>query len=230
MTPRRPRWAIVVPVKQLAVAKSRLLAGDAVRRDLALAMALDTVRAAADCPAVSEVIAVSDDRLAVEALRALGVHVVPDRPDAGLNPALAHGAREAALRDPAVAVAAMSADLPALRPEDLDEILALADATSSAVVADTNGEGTTLLTARPAGLFRPCFGEQSRRAHVDAGALDLTAAAAASLRQDVDTVADLAAAAGLGCGSSTSEVLARHPELLAAVHPHRATADGEHLQ
>ena len=229
MTATRPRWAIVVPVKQLAVAKSRLLASDAVRRELALAMALDTVRAAAACPSVAVVVAVSDDPRAVEALTALQVLVVPDRPDAGLNPALAHGALEAASREPHVGIAAMSADLPALRAADLQELLVLAAGAASAVVGDAGGEGTTLLTARSAETFHPRFGEQSRRAHVAAGAVDLTAAAAPSLRQDVDTVADLAVAAGLGCGPRTSDVLTRHPDLLLAVHPREATADGRQL-
>jgi 2-phospho-L-lactate/phosphoenolpyruvate guanylyltransferase len=230
MTTPRPRWAIVVPVKHLAAAKSRLLASGAVRRELALAMALDTVRAAAACPAVTVVVAVSDDRQAVDALQAAGVLVVPDRPDAGLNPALAHGAQEAAARHPGVGIAAMSADLPALRPGDLDAVLVLAAGTESAVVGDAGGEGTTLLTARSAEFFRPRFGEQSRRAHVAAGAVDLTASTTAPLRQDVDTVADLAVAAALGCGPATSAVLARHPELLRAVYPHETAVDGQHLQ
>jgi 2-phospho-L-lactate guanylyltransferase len=230
MTATRARWAIVLPVKQLAVAKSRLIASDDVRQDLALAMALDTVRAAAACPAVSEVVAVSDDALAVAALGALGIHVVPDRPDAGLNPALEYGGRAAAARDPGAGIAAMSADLPALRPVDLEEILALAAGTASAVVGDAGGEGTTLLTARPAEDFQPRFGGRSRMAHVAAGAVDLTAAAAASLRQDVDTVADLAVAARLGCGPATVQVLDRHPELLVTLNPHGTPPGGAHLE
>jgi 2-phospho-L-lactate guanylyltransferase len=230
MTANRPRWAIVVPVKHLAVAKSRLLASDAVRRELALAMALDTVRAAAACPVVSMVVAVSDDPHAVSALQALQIVVVPDRPDAGLNPALTHGAQEAVTRDPGVGIAAMSADLPALQSADLLSVLTLADGAATAVVGDAGGEGTTLLTARSAESFHPRFGAQSRRAHVAAGAVDLTAAAAASLRQDVDTVADLAVAAGLGCGPATVDVLTRHAELLQAMHPGGTAAERGRLQ
>jgi 2-phospho-L-lactate guanylyltransferase len=219
MTGTAARWAIVVPVKLLRVAKSRLVAADDVRRDLALAMALDTARAARDCAVVSEVVAVSDDERAAAALRELGVHVVPDVPDAGLNPALVHGARCAALRDPAALVAAMSADLPALRPVDLAAVLMLATGAASAVVGDAAGDGTTLLTARSAETLHPRFGEHSRRSHVAAGADDLTAAAAPSLRQDVDTLTDLAVAAQLGCGTATTEVLHRHHELLVGANP-----------
>jgi 2-phospho-L-lactate guanylyltransferase len=47
-------WTVLLPVKVLARAKSRLavLAGDR-RRDLALALAADTVAAVAACPAVT---------------------------------------------------------------------------------------------------------------------------------------------------------------------------------
>ena len=66
-------WSVVIPVKVLARAKSRLagLAGPA-RSELALAMAADTVRAAAACPAVAAVVVVTDDPAAASVLGALG--------------------------------------------------------------------------------------------------------------------------------------------------------------
>jgi 2-phospho-L-lactate/phosphoenolpyruvate guanylyltransferase len=124
----------------------------------------------------------------------------------------------------------MSADLPALRPEDLEDVLELAAGAESAVVGDAGGEGTTLLTARLAESFRPRFGAHSRDAHVAAGAVDLTPAAGASLRQDVDTITDLAVAAGLGCGPATADVLARHHDLLAMLNPHETVVEPGHLQ
>src|SRR3954468_16827648 len=89
------RWAIVVPVKRLAVAKTRLSEDPQVRADLALAMALDTVSAALQCSLVDWVVVVTDEPEAARAVGALGAVPVPDAPDAGLNPALQHGAREA---------------------------------------------------------------------------------------------------------------------------------------
>jgi 2-phospho-L-lactate/phosphoenolpyruvate guanylyltransferase len=219
VTGSRARWAIVVPVKHLGVAKSRLAAAADVRRELALAMALDTVRAAVGCPSVSEVVAVSDDERAATALTAVGARVVPDRPDAGLNPALSYGARCAAEQDGSALVAAMSADLPALRSADLEALLDLAAGAATAFVADAAGDGTTLLCAASTAGLAPRFGPQSRQAHLAAGAVDLTAAAAASVRQDVDTLADLAVAVRLGLGAETARVLSRHPSLLAATGP-----------
>ena len=60
--PPRAAWGLVVPVKRLDVAKSRLAAhGEDGRRRLALAFAQDVVRAAVACPVVRRVLVVTDD-------------------------------------------------------------------------------------------------------------------------------------------------------------------------
>src|SRR4051795_8460771 len=88
MTSDAQPWAVVVPVKRLEVAKTRLSVHPELRRELALAMASDTVLACLHTSGVVEVVVVTDDELAGPAMRALGANVVPDEPDAGLNPAL----------------------------------------------------------------------------------------------------------------------------------------------
>ena len=133
-------WSLVIPVKVLARAKSRLtgLAG-ARRPELALALAADTVAAAVGCPEVTAVIVVSDDPAAAAELAGLGARVVPDEPDDGLNPALVHGAAVASGLRPAAATAALAADLPALRPDELGRALRAAAAWPEAFVADAAG-------------------------------------------------------------------------------------------
>lgn len=200
------RWAIVVPVKRLESAKTRLQLDPEVRIELALAMAADTVRAALACRLTAVVIAVSDDPAATPVLRALGAVVVPDQPDAGLNPALQHGVTAPAV--PAgVGVAAIAADLPALQPDELSDLLAASSQAGVAMVADAAGLGTTLLAATTVDRFRPEFGADSRARHVAAGAVDLTGMAGPSLRCDVDTLADLADAQALGLGRESSRVV-----------------------
>jgi 2-phospho-L-lactate guanylyltransferase len=209
-------WAIVVPVKRLSLAKSRLAVGD-LRADLALAMALDTVRAALACPTVDRVVAVTDEERAIHLLRRLGAQVVDDEPDAGLNPALRHGAQVAGVGG--CGVAALSADLPALEPAGLDRLLEAAAEHPQAVVADWSGTGTTLYAARTAASFHPAYGAGSRSAHVAGGAVDLTDLASERVRHDVDTLADLRAVAALGCGPATVELLRQHPRLLLETGP-----------
>jgi 2-phospho-L-lactate guanylyltransferase len=197
-------WSLLVPVKRLDLAKTRLALDDGPRADLALAMALDTVSAAISAEAVAEVVVISDDERAGAALTAIGARVISDLPNAGLNPALVHGATLAAMQR----VAALSSDLPALRSADLDTVLREAAKHPLAVVADQVGTGTTLLAARVAEGFEPAFGVNSLAAHVRAGAVDLSGAAAASIRQDVDTVDALRVAVKLGVGVETTRTLA----------------------
>jgi len=206
------RWCLVVPVKRLEIAKSRL-DGDlgARRADFALAFAVDTVAAALRTAGVAEVIVVTDDTRVSAAVRLLVAHVVPDRPAAGLNPALGWGARIAGQRRPGAPVGALSADLPALRSAELAVVLDFAGEPEStgrpAVVADAAGRGTTLYLAGPGTPFAPAFGTASLAAHVQAGAREFTGGQIPSVRQDVDTIADLRAARELGLGARTAELV-----------------------
>jgi 2-phospho-L-lactate/phosphoenolpyruvate guanylyltransferase len=195
-------WSIVVPVKRLHVAKSRLEAGPW-RGELALALACDTIAAALRCPRVGAVVAVTDDEQARSALSALGARIVGDAPDAGLNPALVHGADQAALQRPDNGVAAMNADLPALRPAELDRVLRAAEETPAAFLADAEGSGTTLYAVAAGEPFQPAFGKDSRRRHREQGAQELTLTGVGSVRRDVDTREDLKEAIAMGAGPRT---------------------------
>jgi len=207
MTARAESWAIVVPVKRLTVAKTRIDLAPDVRMALALAMAADTIRAATGSPMVEVVVAVCDDQSALDVLREAGAIVVPDVPDAGLNPALVHGSSvDAVAAD--MAVAALAADLPALHSDELTALLRVAGDHKAAMVADAAGAGTTVFAATDRDGFRPSFGTDSRSRHLTAGATDLTGVAGTTLRRDVDTLADLSEANALGLGPATTRLLA----------------------
>lgn len=200
---------MLLALKPLALAKSRLERPD--RSAITLAMAADTAAAAASLDAVEAVLVVSDDEQARELLAPLAV-LVPDSPAAGLNPALLHGAAEAAARWPRSALAVLAADLPALQPPALAEALALASRERRAIVADSEETGTVMLAAAHAVPLDPGFGPGSRNRHLSSGASDLThrltpGDASAGLRRDVDTSADLDIAIALGVGPYTAKVL-----------------------
>jgi 2-phospho-L-lactate guanylyltransferase len=202
-------WSVVMPVKVLAQAKSRLagLAGPR-RGELALALACDTVTAVLGCDQAARVIVVTDDQVAAVALTGLGALVIPDEPRDGLNAALRHGAAHAAARWPDGGTAALSADLPALRPAELGRALRAASAWPTAFVADAAGDGTTLYTAAPGVAFRPAFGLASRARHAAGGAVELDRDDIPGLRRDVDTPSDLRGAAGLGLGPHSAALAA----------------------
>jgi 2-phospho-L-lactate guanylyltransferase len=112
----------------------------------------------------------------------------------------------------------LSADLPALRPDELGVALDHAEDHPAAFVPDAAGTGTTLLTARPGMPFQPAFGVGSRARHREAGGHELDLATIPSLRRDVDTEADLWEALRLGVGAGTSAVVAAlRPASLAGV-------------
>jgi 2-phospho-L-lactate guanylyltransferase len=202
-----------VPAKPLRAAKSRLAAyADDQRADLALAFAGDTVEAALRASRVARVVAVTTDPLLASALSALGARVAGDEPGGGLNAALAHGAALARREHPELGVAALSADLPALRPADLDEALRVAARHDRAFVADTPLIGTTMLAVRPGRPLSPRFGGPSRAAHLASGAHEIDVPALDSLRRDVDTPDDLAAALRIGAGPRTRRVAATLPD------------------
>jgi 2-phospho-L-lactate guanylyltransferase len=217
-------WSVVIPVKVLARAKSRLtgLAG-ARRPELALALAADTVAAAVRCLEVAAVIVVSDDQAAAAELAGLGALVIADEPGDGLNPALVHGAAVASALRPGAATGALAADLPALRPAELGRALRAAACWPEAFVPDAAGSGTTLYTAAPGSRFQPRFGPGSRQRHRLAGARELDLAGIAGLRRDVDTPADLDSAAGLGLGPRTAAIA---PQLLRPARPVRSERQG----
>ena len=202
-------WSVLMPVKVLTQAKSRLaeLAGSR-RGELALALAGDTVSAVLGCEAAARVIVITDDPVAASALRELGALVVPDEPRDGLNAALKHGAAVAAARWPADGTAALTGDLPALHPGELGRALNAAAAWPNAFVADAPGDGTTLYTAAPGTPFRPAFGLASRARHAAAGAAELELDDIPGLRRDVDTPADLRRAVALGLGPRTAPLAA----------------------
>ena len=190
-----------------------------------MAMATDTAAAVLGCPDVARVVVVTSDALATGQLSSLGVIVVPDPagphgPDAtasrerltledGLNAALAHGALVAANQWPGTGVAALSADLPALRPAELSRALRAAAALPAgraAFIADEQGVGTTMYAAAPGADFRPMFGGASRRRHAASGACELLLDGIPGLRRDVDTPDDFRTAVGLGAGPRTMAV------------------------
>ncbi|WP_263249080.1 2-phospho-L-lactate guanylyltransferase [Saccharopolyspora rosea] len=203
---------LLVPIKPLRLAKSRLLgAADAGRgrpdahAALVAAVALDTVRAARLAPGVAEVVVVTSDPALTDAFAAEGVEVLADAPAAGLNAALRHGAELLEHRPGVSRIGALQADLPALRPDELGAALRAAG-DERAFCADRAGTGTTLLLAAPGTPLDPRFGPGSAAAHAASGGKALDGPWD-SLRCDVDTAADLAAATALGVGVNTAHRL-----------------------
>lgn len=195
----------LIPVKPPDRGKSRLVGvPDRARGRLAAAFAHDTVRACLAAATLARVLVVTDDADFATQLAGLGAETCPDGDVRGLNAALRHAATISADRWPGLRPVALCADLPALRPAEIDDVLArLPD--GPAYVADAEGMGTTLYTAAY-DAFDPRYGAGSALAHAASGALPLHGELP-GLRRDVDDLDDLRDAAGLGVGPATAAVL-----------------------
>lgn len=197
-------WTVVVPFKPASLGKSRLTRDDRLVR----AIALDTVAATLGCARVGRVIAVTADSALASDLAALGAETRLERVPAGITAALALGLADVPLADPR---AALLGDLPALISADLAAALALAVSHDRSYVADAEGTGTTLVTARGGAAFESFFGAGSAARHADAGMVRLPVPQSSSLRRDVDDAEQLAAARAYGLGPRTLAALSGSP-------------------
>ena len=204
-------WTVVIPVKLLALAKTRLSdLADADREAMALAMAADTVTAAVVCPPVGGVIVVSDDPDVAAGGRGRWARASsPTCLALASTEALAAGAEHATASWPGRGLAALTADLPALSAAELAIALTVASGVNQAFVADAAGVGHDLVHreawgAVPAAL-RPAVAASSpggRRGRA-------RPARHPGLRRDVDTLADLCEAARIGLGRRSASMRRR---------------------
>lgn len=166
-------WTLVVPVKSLDLAKSRLSStlSPQSRRQLVLAMATDVITACLQSPHVARVRVVSVDPHVAELATALGAESVTEPADApgstpiaprpprtpipdgrDANPPRALAADESSLNSALAGALSgipgpagvVTADLPELDAALLTRILDSASLHTHSVVTDHRGEGTTM--------------------------------------------------------------------------------------
>jgi 2-phospho-L-lactate guanylyltransferase len=184
--------ALLIPQKDLDLAKSRLHLAPSRRRELAVAMLRHTVRAAtaARFTAVLVVLDNPDDAGEVADLDAVPFHpgVV------GLNDSLTAAEEAVRMQWGPVPLTVMPSDLALATPALLDRSLRWAARYERAFIPDSSGRGTTMLFAQQGAPLRPAYGPRSAAAHQQQGAHRLVHEALGLLQHDVDDVADVAVA------------------------------------
>jgi 2-phospho-L-lactate guanylyltransferase len=190
------RVVAVVPVGHLERAKSRL--GEVLdaeeRRDLVIGLLERTLAATLGTPGIAETIVVTPDDEVASLADAAGARVIRQA-DRGLNHGLAE-ARAAALDEGATALLVLPADLPAVSPAAVSDLLGvLGEARSPlvAIVPDRHGRGTNSLLLAPPDVIDFAFGGDSRVAHRHAAAAASTELVELDgpLSLDIDTPEDL---------------------------------------
>ncbi|MEB3369001.1 2-phospho-L-lactate guanylyltransferase [Saccharopolyspora mangrovi] len=203
--PQSARWDVVIPLKAIASAKSRLELG-AMRPRLAWTMARDTVVAVAECEAVRRIVVVTADTTTWRSLPIRGLTVLSD-PGGGLQQAVRTGVDAVAKPSEQRGIAVLTGDLPAARSSEWATAFELAERHPMSFIADTAGTGTTAFFMRSDSSRLPRFGERSRTAHLDMGAVELSHPSFTTVRRDVDTRDDLREALALGVGPNTQALM-----------------------
>lgn len=210
MSPPHTTWQVILPVKRLSEAKSRLAAPQEVRVELVLAMARDTLAAVDSCEAVTRTRLLTADPTVVDALATAELRVLHETPHSSsdaLNTAVAQAVAQLRASDSNANIAIVVADLPSLRSDELTAALSIAAQHRASFVPDADGIGTTAVMLRPHAEVMPTFGFQSSARHLEMHMAPVDAGL--GLRQDVDTLTALATAQQLGVGPHTSAVIDR---------------------
>jgi len=182
---------LVLPVKELVLAKTRVGLPGPDRAELALHLFRHTLNQVYRSPLVGQIVLVTRDPRVIEIAGPFDVAVAPEPEASDLNLAAERGHDHAHSLLPEAGVAVMVSDLPYLITSDvtayLDEFLAQGE---PMYVADHLGTGTTTVV-QPASRRLPYrFGPDSAERHRRAGYRP-TRGNLLSLRTDLDTPEDL---------------------------------------
>lgn len=202
----------IVPAKALDQAKARLAAilGESERRELALAMLEDVVRALQAVASIDNVVVVSPDADVRALASELGASAIEEPASVrGINQALSHALDSLSPRPDALVV--VLADVPEIRVADVEEALSQLPE-RGLVICPSYDKGTGLLAMRPAGLVPFRFGPQSFSLHKREAAaqkLPIEVIRAESLARDIDSPDDLRALLSRPRETATHRLLAR---------------------
>ena len=202
------RCRVIVPVQDPKLALPRADLSPRIRSALVEAMAKDTLRVLAASRSVHSIVVVSPTQSVASLAMDVGAEFVLSESGTGINDAVTNAFRRTRLPSDQL-IAAVAADLPAIRTDEVDEFLGWASRSRDAVhLTDFGGVGVTCHAERAAS-FTPCLAPdpalRRRPRGADANAL------LPGARCDVDTIEGLRVAAFMGVGPSTSAVMRALP-------------------
>lgn len=190
---------VVLPVKPLSLAKSRL--SDALTAEQRQRFAEGTLRRILtvfkQVPQLNGVLVISRDTKVLGIARDYNVKTVQESGQPALNPALMR-ATQLLQAWGADAVLVLPADLPLLEPEDVIGVIRTAGKHEQAVViaTDRHRDGTNALFVRPPGLLKYDYGTGSfnrHKAQADAQGVPVFEFQSSNIQLDLDVPEDVVA-------------------------------------
>ena len=188
----------LLPVKDLENAKQRLspLLDEGSRRQLFAAMLEDVLEALAGAGSIAGILVVTRHRGARELAERYGAGTLCEALNLGQTSAVTSGARALSAQG-ATGMIAVPADIPLIRPDDIDAVLAAHPPAPSITIAPAcDDQGSNAVACSPPQVLPFRFGENSFHPHLSrARALGIEPGVVRRprLALDIDTPADLRA-------------------------------------
>jgi len=191
---------VVVPVKDLSLAKSRLsaLLGPKERIGLVEAMLSDVLGALSRARLIETVSVITPNRSLARLFESPNIHILNDPPGASLNDAIDAVTQRSSKTKPGTALLVIPVDVPLVKSSTIDSMISESQNHNGpcVVAVQSRDQGTNALLRRPPDSIRARFGPGSFGVHMaEAGrnGVGFVRFQSADLELDIDTSDDLLA-------------------------------------
>ena len=194
MTRKRIAVFVIIPVKRLGNAKSRLspLLTDGERKQFCLKMLEDILRTVKSTKRINQTVVVSNDPEVFHVAKNFEAAYLGER-KTGLNEAVSEAIGWCIERR-ATSVLVLPADIPLVTPTDLNRMLALREKASMVISPSRSGKGTNALLLTPPNACPTFYGPRSFQRHLEEASkrkVSFRKFRSQKIALDVDTVEDL---------------------------------------
>lgn len=187
----------LVPVKRFESSKSRLssVLNVVERKELSELLLTNTLIVLREASAISELVIVSSDEVAIEIARRNGAQVLRESKDDGVNAAIAR-ADDYSFENGAEATLVIPQDLPLLAAADVNMICRKAESPDRCLVVcpSIRYDGSNALLRKPSRLLKTSYDEDSFNAHIRAATkvgIPIKVFLSKRIMLDLDTTEDI---------------------------------------
>jgi len=159
---------VIIPFKGLAESKSRLAheISDDLRKRLVTAMLSDVVSAVSSSKMVNHIIVITSDR-EIENIIPKKATILQENKPRGINQAITEASEYSTTRMHAEAALVIPADLPLIKPRDIDTIISKGKTKPTVILSPSLTGGTNILYRAPPQIIEPKFGKNSFQKHLE---------------------------------------------------------------